>query len=66
MTTLGQAAVAGHGEQPRGKAALGRVEDAILKDHTATCVAAAIESGDETQQRKKFEELVDLLGKVKR
>lgn len=48
------------------KSALAKVEDAILKDHAATCVENAIASGDETEQRKKFGELVDLVGKVKR
>jgi DNA-binding FrmR family transcriptional regulator len=48
------------------KSAFGKVEDAILKDHTATCVEAAIASGDATKQRKKFGELVDLMSKVKR
>ncbi|MGR8948533.1 MAG: metal-sensitive transcriptional regulator [Gammaproteobacteria bacterium] len=48
------------------KSAFAKVEDAILKDHTATCVETAIASGDEKEQRKKFSELVDLLGKVKR
>ena len=47
------------------KSALGKVEDAILKDHSATCVEAAIASGDPDAQRQKFGELVDLLGKVK-
>ncbi len=47
------------------KSALAKVEDAILKDHAATCVETAIASGDESEQRKKFSELVDLLGKVK-
>lgn len=47
------------------KSALGRVEDAILKDHSASCVETAIASGDPNEQRKKFGELVDLLGKVK-
>lgn len=47
------------------KAALARVEDVILKDHTATCVAAAIASGDAAEQRSKFEELVDLYARVK-
>lgn len=47
------------------KAALAKVEDAILKDHSATCVEKAIASGDESEQRKKFGELVDLLSKVK-
>ena len=48
------------------KSALARVEDAILKDHAATCIATAIASGDEMQQRKKFDELVDLFAKMKR
>ncbi|WDI30975.1 metal-sensitive transcriptional regulator [Hyphococcus flavus] len=48
------------------KAALSKVEDAILSDHAAHCVAEAIASGDEADQRQKFSELVDLFGKVKR
>lgn len=47
------------------KSALAKVEDAILKDHSATCVEKAINSGDPEDQRKKFGELVDLLSKVK-
>lgn len=47
------------------KSALAKVEDAILKDHSATCVEKAIASGDEAEQRKKFTELIDLLSKVK-
>ena len=48
------------------KSALAKVEDAILTDHAATCVEAVIASGDETEQRKKFGELVALFGQVKR
>jgi DNA-binding FrmR family transcriptional regulator len=48
------------------KSALAKIEDAILKDHMATCVETAIASGDPNQQRKKIEELVDLLSKVKK
>lgn len=48
------------------KAALSKVEDAILEDHAAHCVAAAIKSGDADAQRAKFAELVELIGKVKR
>jgi DNA-binding FrmR family transcriptional regulator len=48
------------------KSALAKVEDAILKDHAATCVETAIASGDDAEQRKKFGELVDLFGRVKR
>ena len=47
------------------KSALAKVEDAVLKDHSATCVEHAIDSGDEVEQRKKFNELIDLLSKVK-
>ena len=48
------------------KSALARVEDVILKDHAATCVQTAIESGDADDQKRKFEELVDLFAKLKR
>ncbi|GAB5482598.1 MAG: metal-sensitive transcriptional regulator [Parasphingorhabdus sp.] len=48
------------------KSALSKVEDQILKDHAACCVAEAISSGDETEQKEKFDELVELFGKVKR
>ncbi|MEM7467132.1 MAG: metal-sensitive transcriptional regulator [Pseudomonadota bacterium] len=48
------------------KSAFSKVENAILKDHAATCVAAAIASKNETEQLAKFNELVDLFGKVKR
>ncbi|ETI60077.1 hypothetical protein C100_19860 [Sphingobium sp. C100] len=48
------------------KAALAKVEDQVLADHAASCVNEAIASGDPLAQRKKFAELVDLFGKVKR
>lgn len=48
------------------KAALKKVEEQILKGHTATCVAHAIESGDRDDQRQKFAELVELLGRYGR
>ena len=47
------------------KAALGRVEDEVLKSHAAHCVEDAIVSGDEAEQREKFTELVALFGKFK-
>jgi DNA-binding FrmR family transcriptional regulator len=43
------------------RAALAKVESEVLKDHAACCVAEAIASGNEADQRAKFEELVDLL-----
>ncbi len=48
------------------KSALSKVEDAILQDHAAHCIAAAIKSGDADDQRAKFSELVELFAKVKR
>lgn len=48
------------------RAALAKVESQVLKDHAACCVAEAIASGNETEQRAKFEELVDLLERNRR
>lgn len=48
------------------KAALARAESEVLKRHAASCVAQAIESGDEAEQREKFNELVDLFERAKR
>ncbi len=48
------------------KAALNRAESEILKRHAGCCVADAIRSGDEDEQRRKFSELIDLFEKAKR
>lgn len=48
------------------KAALSKVEDAVLCNHAHACVEEAIASGDLADQRKKFGELVELFGRVKR
>lgn len=45
------------------KSALAKVETQVLKDHAACCVAEAIASGDECDQREKFEELIELFAK---
>lgn len=42
------------------RSALAKVESQVLKDHAACCVAEAIASGDEAEQRQKFNELVEL------
>ncbi|RZV35533.1 MAG: transcriptional regulator [Sphingomonadaceae bacterium] len=47
------------------KSALGKVEGAVLKKHAACCVSEAIASGDEAEQREKFNELIELIGKRK-
>ena len=48
------------------KAALKKVEEQILKSHSAHCVAHAIKSGDAADQKKKFDELVELFGRYSR
>ena len=48
------------------KSALAKVESTILRDHASCCVADAIASGDVTEQREKFNELIDLFDKIKR
>jgi DNA-binding FrmR family transcriptional regulator len=45
------------------KSALKRVEEQLLKDHSAHCVADAIRSGDVKDQTQKFSELVDLFSR---
>jgi DNA-binding FrmR family transcriptional regulator len=47
------------------KAALGRVEQEVLKDHAAHCIRQAVESGDAKNQAKKFAELVELISRGK-
>ncbi len=47
------------------KAALNKVESEILKDHADHCVADAIQSGNEAEQREKFNELVELFGRYR-
>lgn len=43
------------------RAALRRVEEQVLKDHVAHCVEHAIQSGNAAEQRKKIEELIEVL-----
>lgn len=43
------------------RAALGKVENAILQDHLGKCVEGAITSGDAAEQRVKINELIKLL-----
>lgn len=45
------------------KAALKKVEQQVLKDHAAHCVAHAIKTGDAKDQSEKFNELVELFGR---
>ena len=48
------------------RAALRRVEEAVLKDHVGHCVEHAIASGDKAEQRKKVAELMDVLARSDR
>ena len=43
------------------RAALGKVETAILSDHLGKCVEGAITGGDPAEQRAKVNELIQLL-----
>ncbi len=45
------------------KAALNRVEDEILRDHVAHCVAHAIENGNEAERRQKIDELMEAVSR---
>ncbi|HLK26783.1 MAG TPA: metal-sensitive transcriptional regulator [Caulobacteraceae bacterium] len=43
------------------RAALSKVESAILKGHLDHCIESAITSGDQAEQRRKAAELIELL-----
>jgi DNA-binding FrmR family transcriptional regulator len=43
------------------RAALGRVETEMLRDHLGHCIEGAIVSGDKDEQRRKAAELIELL-----
>lgn len=43
------------------RAALRRVEEDVLRDHISHCVAHAMSSGNAAEQRKKIDELMDVL-----
>ncbi|MGH6872570.1 MAG: metal-sensitive transcriptional regulator [Rhizomicrobium sp.] len=45
------------------KSAIRKVEEDLLKSHASHCVAHAIKSGDAEDQRRKFDELVELFGR---
>lgn len=48
------------------KSALAKVESEVLKRHAASCVASAIASGNEADQREKFSELIDLFERTRK
>jgi len=48
------------------RAALRRLEEEILRDHVAHCVEHAIASGNKTDQRRKVEELMQVVSRADR
>jgi CsoR family transcriptional regulator, copper-sensing transcriptional repressor len=48
------------------RAALRRLEEEILRDHVAHCVEHAIASGNKAEQRRKIEELMNVVGRAER
>lgn len=48
------------------RAALGRAEDELLRDHVGHCVEHAIATGDKADQRRKIAELMEVFGRVQR
>ncbi|MFN0044525.1 MAG: metal-sensitive transcriptional regulator [Alphaproteobacteria bacterium] len=48
------------------RAALRRLEEEILRDHVKHCVEHAIHSGDKSDQRRKIEELMAVIGRADR
>ena len=46
--------------------ALRRVEDTVISQHLHTCVAAAMRSGDREDQNAKVDEIIELLGKIRK
>jgi DNA-binding FrmR family transcriptional regulator len=47
------------------RAALGKVESEILREHLGHCIEGAIVAGDKAEQRKKAQELIDLLERAR-
>ncbi|MDD3837805.1 MAG: metal-sensitive transcriptional regulator [Phenylobacterium sp.] len=47
------------------RAALAKVESELLRDHLNHCIVGAMVSGDEAEQRKKAEELIQVLERAR-
>ena len=45
------------------RAALRRVEEEVLREHVGHCVAHAIRSGDADEQKKKVDELIEVMAR---
>jgi CsoR family transcriptional regulator, copper-sensing transcriptional repressor len=48
------------------RAALRRLEEEVLRDHVAHCVEHAVSSGNKADQRRKIEELMEVVSRADR
>jgi len=48
------------------RAALRRLEEEVLRDHVGHCLEHAIASGSKADQRRKIEELMDVVSRAER
>ena len=48
------------------QAALGRVEEELLRDHVSQCVEYATASGNKADQRRKITEMMEVFSRVRR
>jgi CsoR family transcriptional regulator, copper-sensing transcriptional repressor len=48
------------------RAALRRLQEEVLRDHVGHCVEHAIASGSKAEQRRKIEELMDVIERADR
>jgi len=48
------------------RAALRRLQEEVLHDHVSHCVEHAIASGDKAEQRRKIEELMEVIERADR
>ena len=48
------------------RAALRRLEEEVIRDHVAHCVEHAISSGNKADQRRKIEELMEVVSRADR
>jgi CsoR family transcriptional regulator, copper-sensing transcriptional repressor len=48
------------------RAALRRLEEEVLRDHVAHCVERAISAGNKADQRRKIEELMEVVSRADR
>ena len=48
------------------RAALGKVEEQVLRAHAEHCVAQAVRSGSEREAQKKLDEIFEIIGRFAR